>query len=71
VLWKPSAAASPSKSISSSDFGKLKAEDEKPEAEIKSLDLAPDYHTKDNRDKCKALQERRNPLTNFPTDGDN
>jgi len=38
----------------------LKAEDEKPEAEIKSLDLAPDYHTKDSRDKRKALQERRN-----------
>lgn len=44
------------------DYGKLKAEDEKLDAEIKTLDLAPDYHSKDNRDKRKALQERRTTI---------
>jgi chromosome segregation ATPase len=39
---------------------KLKKEDAEHEAEIKSLDNATDYYTKDNRDKRKALQERRN-----------
>jgi hypothetical protein len=44
------------------DYGKLKAEDEKLEAEIKTLETAVDAHTKDNRDKRKILQERRNTI---------
>jgi uncharacterized protein YlxW (UPF0749 family) len=44
------------------DYGKLKAEDEKLAEEIKALETAADSHTKDNRDKRKALQERRNVL---------
>jgi hypothetical protein len=44
------------------DYGKLKAEDDKLAEEIKALETAVDSHTKDNRDKRKALQERRNGL---------
>jgi chromosome segregation ATPase len=44
------------------DNGKLKAEDEKLEGEIKTLETAVDAHTKDNRNKRKALQERRNVI---------
>jgi uncharacterized protein YlxW (UPF0749 family) len=44
------------------DYGKLQADDEKLEGEIKVLETAIDSHTKDNRDKRKALQERCNIL---------
>ena len=44
------------------DYGKLKAEDEKLEGEIKTLESALDYHTVENRGKRKSLQERRNTL---------
>jgi flagellar capping protein FliD len=44
------------------DAGKLQAEDKKLDAEIKALETAVDSHTKDNRDKRKAMQERRNKL---------
>jgi chromosome segregation ATPase len=44
------------------DYAKLKKEDEAHDAEIKALEAAVDSHTKDNRDKRKALQERRNTL---------
>jgi hypothetical protein len=37
-------------------------EDEKLEGEIKTLEIAVDAHTKDNRDKRKSLQERRNAV---------
>ena len=40
------------------DYQKLKDEDGKLADEIKKLELAPDSHTKDNRDKRKAMQER-------------
>jgi len=45
------------------DYTKLTEEDAKLAAEIKELEAAVDSHTKDNRDKRKALQERRNGLT--------
>lgn len=45
------------------DYTKLKAEDEKLEGEIKTLETAVDYHTVENRNKRKALQERRNVIT--------
>lgn len=45
------------------NYSKLKAEDETLAEEIKTLETALDGHTKDNRDKRKALQERRNALT--------
>lgn len=41
------------------DYTKLKEEDAKLEAEIKMLETAMDYHTVENREKRKALQERR------------
>ena len=44
------------------DYGKRKQEDDQLAAEIKTLETAVDSHTKDNRDKRKALQERRNGL---------
>lgn len=44
------------------DHGKLTAEDEKLKGQIKDLKSAPDYHTVENRDKRKALQERRNTI---------
>ncbi len=44
------------------DYQKLKDEDAAAEAEIKTLETALDSHTKDNRDKRKALQERRHQL---------
>jgi len=44
------------------EFEKLKAEDAKLASEIHGLELAIDSHTKDNRDKRKALQERRTAL---------
>ena len=40
-------------------YEKLKKEDAELEEQIKALDNAVDYHTKDNRDKRKALQEHR------------
>jgi multidrug resistance efflux pump len=44
------------------EYQKLQAEDRGLEAEIKALEVAPDYHTVENRNKRKALQERRNAL---------
>jgi uncharacterized protein YgiM (DUF1202 family) len=44
------------------EYTKLKEGDTKLEGEIKALETAADSHTKDNRDKRKALQERRNTL---------
>ncbi len=44
-------------------YEKMQAEDRGLEKEIKALDNAVDHHTKDNRDKRRALQERRNALT--------
>jgi hypothetical protein len=41
---------------------KLQKEDHDLEEQIKTLDNAVDYHTKANREKRKALQERRNVL---------
>jgi hypothetical protein len=52
------------------DYGKLKAEDEKLAGEIKALEIAVDAHTKDNRDKRKALQERRYALAKPPANRD-
>ncbi len=43
-------------------YQKLKDEDAALDAEIKALETALDGHTKDNRDKRKALQERRDNL---------
>jgi hypothetical protein len=42
------------------EYEKLKGEDAEHEQEIKSLETLPEYHTRENRDKRKALQERRN-----------
>jgi chromosome segregation ATPase len=44
------------------DYGKLKEEDAKLVIEINTLAASIDEHTKVNRDKRKALQERRNTL---------
>jgi hypothetical protein len=44
------------------DYTKLKAEDEKLEGKIKTLETAVDYHTVENRAKRKAIQEQRNAL---------
>src|SRR5271169_1821408 len=44
------------------DYTKLKAEDERLEGEIKTLETAVDYHTVENREKRKRLQERRNTI---------
>jgi chromosome segregation ATPase len=44
------------------DYGKLNKDDEAIEAHIKTLENAVNAHAKDNRDKRKALQERRNML---------
>jgi hypothetical protein len=44
------------------DYTKLKAEDEKLEGEIKTLETAVDYHTVENRGKRKSLQEHRNTI---------
>jgi septal ring factor EnvC (AmiA/AmiB activator) len=41
---------------------KLEKKDHDLEEQIKTLDNAVDYHTKANREKRKALQERRNVL---------
>jgi len=43
------------------DYGKLKAEGEKLDGEIKTLET-PDYHTVENREKRKALQEHHNTI---------
>jgi hypothetical protein len=45
------------------DYEKLQKEDADLEAQIKVLDSALDYHTKENREKRKVLQERRNTVT--------
>jgi hypothetical protein len=45
-------------------YEKTKKGDGEHEVEIKALDNAIDYHTKDNCDKRKTLQERRNVLAN-------
>jgi cell division septum initiation protein DivIVA len=44
------------------EYEKLQAEDRGLEAEIKALEIAPDYHTVENRNKRKTLQERRTAL---------
>ena len=44
------------------DYEKLKKEDADLEAQISAIDTAPDYHTKDNREKRKQLEHRRNML---------
>jgi cell division septum initiation protein DivIVA len=46
------------------EYKKIQEEDAKLEAEIKELEKAVDYHTVDNRQKRKALQEKRNNLAN-------
>ena len=43
-------------------YTKLQEEDRKLEADIKELETAVDYHTVENRNKRKAMQERRNML---------
>jgi multidrug resistance efflux pump len=43
-------------------YTKLQAEDSELEAAIKAAEVAPDYHTVENRNKRKAMQERRNTL---------
>jgi uncharacterized protein (DUF3084 family) len=43
-------------------YKKLNDEDQTLEAEIKALEVAPDYHTVENRLKRKTVQERRNVL---------
>jgi hypothetical protein len=45
------------------DYAKLKTDDDMLAEEIKTLETAVDSHTKDNRHKRKALQERRNALS--------
>jgi chromosome segregation ATPase len=44
------------------DYEKLQKEDADLEAQIKTLDSTLDYHTKDNREQRKVLQERRNTV---------
>jgi hypothetical protein len=44
------------------DYGKLQKDDEALAGEIKTLEIAFDYHTVENRGKRKALQERRNMI---------
>jgi paraquat-inducible protein B len=44
------------------EFEKLNAEDRRLEGEIKGLETGLDYHTVENRNQRKALQERRNVL---------
>ena len=44
-------------------FEKLKKEDTELEAKIKEAKNALDFHTVENRQKCKAMQERRNDLS--------
>jgi chromosome segregation ATPase len=46
------------------EFQRLQDDDRALAEEIKALENAVDYHTVDNRDKRKALQERRNSLKN-------
>jgi hypothetical protein len=43
-------------------YEKLQAEDRDLEAAIKAAEVSPDYHTVENRNKRKAMQERRNTL---------
>lgn len=43
-------------------YQKLQAEDAAFEASIKEAEIAPDYHTVENRNKRKAMQEHRNKL---------
>jgi len=43
-------------------YEKLQAEDAALEANIKAAEVAVDYHTVENRNKRKAMQERRNVL---------
>jgi predicted nucleic acid-binding Zn-ribbon protein len=45
------------------EYEKLKAEDDALAAEIKRLETALDRHTKDNREKRKALQDQRTGLS--------
>src|ERR1700730_1098332 len=44
-------------------YTKLQDEDRKLEGEIKTLETALDYHTVENRQKRKELQQRRNGIT--------
>lgn len=46
------------------EYTKLQDEDRGLEAEIKTLETAVDYHTVENRNKRKALQEHRNQIAN-------
>ena len=41
-------------------YEKLQTEDRDLEAKIKAAEIAPDYHTVENRNMRKAMQERRN-----------
>jgi hypothetical protein len=43
-------------------YQKLQEEDRQYEADIKEVDFRVDFHTVENRDKRKELQERRNKL---------
>jgi chromosome segregation ATPase len=43
-------------------YQKLQADDRRMEDEIKELEAAVDSHMRDNREKRKAIQERRNAL---------
>src|SRR5208337_5319173 len=43
-------------------YTKLQEEDRQLEADIKELETAVDYHTVENRNKRKGMQERRNEL---------
>jgi predicted secreted protein len=44
------------------DYAKLQEEDATLETDIETLETAPDSHSKDNRDKRKAAQERRDTI---------
>jgi chromosome segregation ATPase len=44
------------------DYKKLQEDDHTLEADIKDLDGRVDYHTVENRNKRKALQEKRNKI---------
>src|SRR5690242_2225379 len=44
------------------EYAKLKEEDDTLAADIKEAEQAVDYHTVENRDKRKGMQEKRNQL---------
>jgi hypothetical protein len=43
-------------------YEKLKRQDGQLEAQFNAIDAAPDYHTKDNRDKGNTLEGKRNVI---------